>query len=114
MKGAWIVLANPGVESSTSEVYAHCTPRSSSAAEPFDASAAFVNDLQAPACALHPEIASALSALAEFGAADTMVSGSGSTVFGFVGIADAASHIAAKMESVGCRAWVTRPLAAAQ
>ena len=110
-KNSWIVLANPGIASSTAEVYARCTPRGG-APGPFYVSAAFVNDLQTPACELHPEIAAALAALAEAGAEGVAMSGSGSTVFGFACCADDASRIAAKMESSGCRAWVTRPLAA--
>ena len=104
----WIVLANPGVESSTAEVYAHCKPRSESPSARFDASAAPVNDLQAAACGLHPEIATALAALVAAGAGDVMMSGSGSTVFGFSESESAASRIAAAMAAVGCRTWVTQ------
>ena len=107
---SWIVLAGPRTASSTAEVYARCAPRAG-APGPFDASAAFVNDLQAPACELHPEIADALAALAEAGADGVAMSGSGSTVFGFAASAADASRIAADVESAGCRAWVTRPLA---
>ena len=106
--GRWIVLANPGVESSTAEVYAHCKPRSESPSARFDASAAPVNDLQAAACGLHPEIATALAALVAAGAGDVMMSGSGSTVFGFSESESAASRIAAAMAAVGCRTWVTQ------
>ena len=108
----WIVLASPGVASSTAEVYARCTPRREVANEPFDASAAFVNDLQAPASELHPEIAGALAALADAGAANVAMSGSGSVVFGFADDRAAASRIAASAESAGFRTWATRPLAA--
>ena len=107
---SWIVLAGPGTASSTAEVYARCAPRAG-APGPFDASASFVNDLQAPACELHPEIADALAALAEAGADGVAMSGSGSTVFGFAGERAVASRIAAVVESTGCQAWVTRPLA---
>lgn len=106
----WIVLANPGVSSSTAEVYARCTPRGGRAEGPLDAAEMFANDLMGPACALHPEIAAAISALARAGAADVMMSGSGSTVFGFAGSGESAARVAAAMGSAGCRAWVTRPL----
>ena len=110
----WMVLANPGVNSSTAEVYSRCVSRGKAAEERFDASAAPVNDLQAAACALHPEIATTLAALMVAGAKDVMMSGSGSTVFGFADSAAAASRIAAKMESVGCKSWVTSPLQSAE
>ena len=106
----WMVLANPGVGSSTAEVYARCVPRGKTADGSFDASAAPLNDLQAAACALHPEIATALAALVVAGAKGVMMSGSGSTVFGFADSAAAASRIVATMESVGCKAWATSPL----
>lgn len=104
----WMVLANPGVSSSTPEVYARCTPRGAAPAGRFDASSAPVNDLQAAACGLHPEIASALAALVVAGAKGAMMSGSGSTVFGFAESRAEADRIAAAMEAVGCRAWTVR------
>ena len=110
----WLVLANPGVDSSTAEVYSRCVSRGTAAEGRFDASASPVNDLQSAACALHPEIATALVALVAAGARDVMMSGSGSTVFGVAGGAEAASRIAAAMESAGCRSWVVRPLLAAE
>lgn len=108
--GEWMVLANPGVESSTAEVYARCTPRDKTESGVFDASAAPVNDLQAAACALHPEIASALAALMVAGARGAMMSGSGSTVFGFAESREVAERIASSMEAVGCRVWIVRSL----
>jgi len=106
-KGGWMVLANPGISSSTAEVYARCTPREGRPSVRFDASAAPVNDLQAAACAFHPEIATALAALMVAGASGAMMSGSGSTVFGFADDSSSASRIAAAMAAVGCRAWTT-------
>ena len=107
--GKFMVLANPCVTSSTPEVYAHCTPRAGEPSALFDASAAPVNDLQAAACALHPEIATVLAALMVAGAKGVMMSGSGSTVFGFADSAADASCIAATMESIGCKTWITSP-----
>ena len=93
-----LVLVHPGVASSTAEVYARCVPRT----EPANGA---VNDLQAPACSLHPEIATAMAALVAAGAADVMMSGSGSVVYGFAQTAPEAESIAARMRAVGCRAW---------
>ena len=107
--GEWMVLASPGMASSTAEVYAMCTPREEAGPGPFDLSAAPVNDLQAAACALHPEIAVALAALMVAGARGAMMSGSGSTVFGFAEDRHDAARIAATMKAVGCRTWITRP-----
>ena len=106
--GEWMVLANPGVESSTAEVYARCKPREKDGSGDFDASAVPVNDLQVAACMMHPEIATALAALMVAGAKGAMMSGSGATVFGFADSRDDAVRIAAAMEAVGCRAWLAR------
>ena len=95
-----LVLAHPGVSSATAEVYARCVPRTAPAA-------GCVNDLQAAACALHPEIASALAGLVAAGAADVMMSGSGSVVYGFAADEASAREIAARMRARGCTAWVT-------
>ena len=97
-----LVLVHPGVASSTAEVYARCVPR----ARPPEGR---VNDLQAAACRLHPEIAAALAALAAAGAADVMMSGSGSVVYGFADDEPAAQAIASRMRAHGCTAWVTTP-----
>ncbi len=109
--GEWIVLANPGVVSSTAEVYARSTPRGKVDSGDVDLSAAPpVNDLQAAACALHPEISTALAVLMVAGSSVVMMSGSGSTVFGFTEDYNDAVRIAATMKSVGCKTWITRPL----
>lgn len=95
-----LVLVHPGVASSTAEVYARCVPRT----EPADGA---VNDLQAPACSLHPEIATALAALVAAGAEDVMMSGSGSVVYGFAQNPADAESVAERMRAVGCRAWTS-------
>lgn len=92
-----LVLVNPGVFCSTAEVYSGCDSRLQedpsilynmrSALQSCDTASvasAMMNDLQAPAVALHPEIAGALEALRRAGAEGVMMSGSGSTVFGLV------------------------------
>jgi len=95
-----LVLTNPKVHCSTADVYRLCTERTSPAV-------GRVNDLQAPACQLHPEIATALAALVVAGAQDAAMSGSGSTVFGFAASNSAAETIAAQMRAIGCDAVVT-------
>lgn len=96
----FLVLAHPGVASETAEVYARCTPRTAPASAP-------VNDLQAAACTLHPEIAFALAALVAAGAHDVRMSGSGSCVFGFAEDEPSAQALAARMRALGCTTWVT-------
>lgn len=96
-----IVLVSPGVSSSTAEVYARCSARLTPAV-------GAVNDLQAPACALHPEIAAALAALTASGVDDAMMSGSGSVVYGFADDEAAARAVAAKMRERGLASWVSR------
>lgn len=96
----FLVLAHPGVASATAEVYARCTPRTTPAPEA-------VNDLQAAACTLHPEIAFALAALVAAGAQDVRMSGAGSSVFGFAEDEPSAQALAARMRALGCTAWVT-------
>jgi 4-diphosphocytidyl-2-C-methyl-D-erythritol kinase len=90
----WLVLANPGVFSSTKEVYKSCNSRlhddpkivynMHSALECGDSlqvASAMMNDLDEPAKSLHPEIRRAVSALESAGLKGAMVSGSGATVF---------------------------------
>ena len=105
-RGSKIVLANPGVASSTAEAYARCRPRRG---EP-SGGLLPVNDLQQAACSLHPEIAAALAALSAAGAEHVAMSGSGSTVFGFAGGDAEARRIAAEAEAAGCRTWTAEPL----
>lgn len=113
-----LILVNPGVSSSTQEVYAACTPRppgAPSAAEAMLAAlgasgtdaiaAALQNDLQAPAVRLHPEIGAALSALRAAGAAGVTMSGSGASVFGLVPDAATAERLAGELAGRGLAAW---------
>lgn len=109
-----LVLANPGVFSSTKEVYAACTPRLSAddsivsrmriALAEGDVpgiAAVLMNDLQEPATALHPEIGEALAALKAAGAQGVLMSGSGSTVFGLVESEARGAEIAAQLSAKG-------------
>ena len=120
--GVNLVLVNPGVHSSTKEVYDALGERAS---RPFDGAAnatakmvsalqsgglsqiaaALMNDLQAPAVKQHPEIADALVSLRTAGVVGALMSGSGSSVFGIVPDADAAARIASALNARGIRAW---------
>lgn len=82
----FLLLLNPGINSSTAEVYKHCTARTTPASSP-------VNDLEMPAVALYPEIGEALKVLRAAGAENVMMSGSGATVFGFAETAEEAIKI---------------------
>lgn len=93
-----LVLANPGIPVSTAEVYRLCVPRTAP-------TEAWVNDLQAPAVKLHPEIARTLGALVAVGAADVRMSGSGATCFGFASDEDAADKMSAALNIRGLRAY---------
>ncbi len=101
---AVLVLANPGVHSSTPEVFARCTPRAGEPEGEPDLRPG--NDLQAAATALHPEIAEALRALREAGASPALMSGSGATVFGFAESGKGAERIVREMRARGCSAWI--------
>ena len=117
------VLANPGVNVSTKDVYALCEGRRpdapSATAEMLAAvgsgdlervAALFVNDLQAPASRLHPEISDAVVSLRTAGALGVSMSGSGSSVFGLVPDAATAERIASEMNARGLRSWPVRTL----
>jgi len=96
-----LVLVNPGVHSSTPAVYA-AFDKMRDAPEVRAAR----NQLQPPAVALCPEIGAALEALGETGAKDVMMSGSGSTVFGFVASPEEGRRIVADLRGRGLLAWV--------
>ena len=112
-----IVLANPGVNSSTAEVYKKCIScvtdgakimynmRQAVASGDLDkVAAAFRNDLAEPAEALHPEIGAARKALLDAGSIGATVSGSGATVFGLAPSEESAGAIAASLRSAGLQA----------
>jgi len=95
-----IVLVNPGVSVSTPSVFSRLASRENPPLPPAprfagaDAVAGWLattrNDLEAPAQALAPEIATAHAALARAGARFARMSGSGATCFGiFAGAAGA-------------------------
>ena len=115
-----LVLVNPGVHSSTKDVYAASVERASCpfagspTAKMVDAlrsgdlsaiAAATMNDLQAPAVKLHPEIADALTSLRTAGATGVTMTGSGSCVYGFASDAATAEKISAELNLKGYQAW---------
>jgi 4-diphosphocytidyl-2-C-methyl-D-erythritol kinase len=110
----FMVLANPGVFCSTAGVFSACTPRlhgdgsilynMTNALRSGDwrkVADATMNDLEVPASALHPEISAVLGALKAAGARGVSMSGSGSTVFGFVPDEARGREIAALMNAEG-------------
>ena len=118
-----LVLVNPGVHTSTREVYARCAPRDraapSATAACLDAlatgdlgriAASFVNDLASPACRLHPEIADAMASLRTAGTIGVAMSGSGSSVFGLVESEARARTIATTLAAKGLSAWAVHTL----
>ena len=118
-----LVLVNPGVHSSTKEVYAACEARplggenamvkmvaALKAGDLERIAAALMNDLQAPAVKQHPEIADALVSLRTAGAFGAMMSGSGSSVFGIVRDAAEAERISSELNARGLQAWPVQTL----
>ena len=118
-----LVLVNPGVHSSTKEVYAACEPRpldgenatarmveALGSGNPEEIAAALMNDLQAPAVKQHPEIADALVSLKTAGVIGAMMSGSGSSVFGLVENEAEARRISSEMNARGYKAWPVQTL----
>ncbi len=96
-----LLLANPCIHSSTAEVYSQCAVRTVLSPCP-------VNDLQVPACVIHPEIGAAIEALSSAGAENVMMSGSGATVFGYANDDAAAEAIVSKVRAKGMWAAVTQ------
>ena len=118
-----LVLVNPGVHSSTKEVYAACEPRpldgenatvrmvrALGSGSPEEIAAALMNDLQSPAVKQHPEIADALVSLRTAGVIGAMMSGSGSSVFGIVENESEARRISSEMNARGYKAWPVQTL----
>ena len=118
-----LVLVNPGVHTSTREVYARCMSRDLAAPSATAAclaaletgdlgriAASFVNDLALPACRLHPEISDALASLRTAGVMGATVSGSGSSVFGLVESAARAEEIAESLGKKGLSAWAVHTM----
>jgi 4-diphosphocytidyl-2-C-methyl-D-erythritol kinase len=82
-------------------------------ASPLEYAGLLANDLEDAAIALRPEIAEALAALREAGAAVALVTGSGPTAFGLFADITAADRAAAALPPRFARALVATPLEAA-
>lgn len=127
----WVVLVKPAFGVSTARAYAELAARRAGAPPPDCAPAtaamraalesgsaaavgrALVNDLEAPAAAMHPEIEQLKQELLDAGATGALLSGSGSTVFGVFATEEGARQAA---ERLGVRwPWVLAvpPVAAA-
>ena len=118
-----LVLAFPGVTTSTAEVYARCRPRKAGSESATvrmlealeggkleEIAAAFENDLIAPATKLQPKIAMAMEALKRAGAVGVSMSGSGSTAFGLFSSARKALSSARKLRESGLEALAVRTI----
>ena len=117
-----LVLAFPGVHSSTREVFSRWRPAPPRESAPTtlaaDAirrgdlatlAASLANDLEPSATSLHPEIAAALAALREEKPLAAAMTGSGSTVFALVRSPDEAAALAARLRA---RGFVAAPVSA--
>ena len=120
-----LVLVNPGINTSTREVYACTAVRKEGGPSATDSclealgsgeigliAGSFANDLEAAACAMHPEIAEAMSALRAEGALGVTMSGSGSSAFGIVESGSRAQEIALALRGRGIAAWAVHTLGA--
>ena len=120
-----LVLVNPGINTSTREGYARSAERAAGGPAATDAclealesgeigliAETFANDLEAAACAMHPEIADAMSALRAEGALGVTMSGSGSSAFGLVEPGSRAHEIALALRGRGLSAWAVHTIGA--
>ncbi len=107
----WLVLANPGVASSTREIYAKCDSRLAFSSEK-EYNTQLINDLEAAAIACHPEIGILKERMvAACGdASKVLMSGSGSTVFAIVESPDAAERMAVTLREDGYWAQVAHTI----
>ena len=116
-----LVLAFPGVHSSTREVFSrwrpspprNCAPTTLAAdairrGDLAALTAALANDLEPAAAALHPEIAATLAALRTEKPLAAAMTGSGSTVFALVRSQDEAAAVAARLRARGISASPAR------
>ncbi len=117
----WIVIVRPPFGVSTAEAYGwHDEDRAAGLKEtrelqvlpvPWPSRAAqMINDLEPPVARRHPEIAALKTALREAGAAASVMSGSGSAVFGLFRSRVAAERAVKPLSRGGARALVTRTI----
>ena len=104
---AWVVLAWPGFGVSTKEAFGWWDARRR--AKDMNVGE-FINDLQAPVAARHPEIGRLVTALRRAGASHAAMTGSGSTVFGLFSTERAARRAAQAVAGRARATLVTRTL----
>lgn len=112
-----MVLVNPGVAVATPAVFGQLRSRDNPPLGPLPAAAGFAalagwlaaarNDLEAPAVAVAPQIATVLAALRQSGAALARMSGSGATCFGLYPSPQDAARAAEKI-AAGQPSWYVR------
>jgi 4-diphosphocytidyl-2-C-methyl-D-erythritol kinase len=118
---AWVVVVAPGFGVSTREAFAWWDADARTAGESGepgrrrragDEQVAYVNDLEGPVAAHHPEIADVARALRRAGAMHAAMTGSGSAVFGLFDHRGAAARAAGALtkQKQGRRVLVARTL----
>jgi 4-diphosphocytidyl-2-C-methyl-D-erythritol kinase len=124
---AFVVLARPDFGVSTRDAYRWWDesaagrapakrPGGIAAEAPIDIIPAseWVNDLEAPVVARHPEIGRLVASLRRSGAKHAAMSGSGSAVFGLFSQQPDAAAAARQLEQRRARVWVTRTVSRRQ
>lgn len=115
---SWIVVVNPGFESSTADAYANCTPNPEPVLplktllleEPTEEwSILLENDLEPAVIAQYDMIGLLKDQLYEFGASYASMSGSGSSVFGLFDQEFVAFHASDSLTKLGMKTIVTAP-----
>jgi len=121
----WIVIVRPPFGVSTAEAYSwYDEDRTAGVKEPRELqilpvpwpsrAAQMVNDLEVPVVRRHPEIGSLKGALREAGAVASVMSGSGSAVYGLFRTRAAADRAVKPLSRAGSRALLTRTLTRAE
>jgi 4-diphosphocytidyl-2-C-methyl-D-erythritol kinase len=121
----WIVIVRPPFGVSTAEAYAwYDEDRTAGVKEPRELqilpvpwpsrAAQMINDLEVAVVRRHPEIGSLKGALREAGAVASVMSGSGSAVYGLFRTRAAADRAVKPLSKAGSRALLTRTLTRAE
>jgi 4-diphosphocytidyl-2-C-methyl-D-erythritol kinase len=121
----WIVIVRPLFGVSTAEAYAwYDEDRTAGVKEPRELqilpvpwpsrAAQMINDLELPVVRRHPEIGTLKGALREAGAVASVMSGSGSAVYGLFRTRAAADRAVKPLSKAGSRALLTRTLTRAE
>jgi 4-diphosphocytidyl-2-C-methyl-D-erythritol kinase len=121
----WIVVVRPPFGVSTAEAYAwYDEDRTAGVKEPRELqilpvpwpsrAAQMINDLEVPVVRRHPEIGTLKVALREAGAVASVMSGSGSAVYGLFRSRAAADRAVKPLSRAGSRALLTRTLTRAE